>query len=348
MTASYVSDQMYSLSDQAKARSLIFMGELGLDPGLDHMSAASKIREIRMKGGELLAFRSYTGGLVAPESNTNPWRYKFTWNPKNVIRAGQGTAQYLSNGHFKYIPYARLFKRYKMVEIAGVGEFEMYPNRDSLLYREKYDLMDIPTMIRGTLRYPGFCRAWGGLVQLGLTDASYPILNSDSITYREFLDAYLDGEDDETMEVKVARAIGVEPDDEMIAKIKWTGLFADELIGLKLASPAHILEKCLLEKWQLEDGDKDLIIMQHEFDYSLDSREYRAYSTLYLEGENSVDTAMSKLVGLPLGVFVKYVMIGRIKQAGVHIPIYPVFYEPILNDLKELGVVFRETEKELS
>ncbi|MFM2268675.1 MAG: hypothetical protein RL757_2116, partial [Bacteroidota bacterium] len=191
ITASYISKQLYALGDEARERALIFMGEMGLDPGIDHMSGKQKIDEIVAKGGRLKSFRSYTGGVVAPESDDNPWHYKFTWNPRNVVLAGQGTAQFLEDSKLRYVPYNRLFKEYQVVNIPDMGEWEVYANRDSLLYRDIYDLGAIPNLFRGTIRHRGFCDAWNALVQIGLTDGSFPILDSEEITYHELLDAYV-------------------------------------------------------------------------------------------------------------------------------------------------------------
>jgi saccharopine dehydrogenase-like NADP-dependent oxidoreductase len=346
ITASYVSQEMYRLGDEARSRELIFMGEMGLDPGIDHMSAMQSIHEIKAKGGKLNAFRSYTGGLIAPESDNNPWHYKFTWNPRNVVLAGQGTAQFLENGKLKYIPYSRLFQRYKRIEIPGLGAYEVYPNRDSLLYREVYGLEGIPNIQRGTIRGEGFCDAWNALVKIGLTDGSYPILDSDSLTYYDLMEAYVRGDEPGTVKQRVARMIGEQEDSEVMEKLDWLGLFSRKKIQVANATPAYILERLLLDKWQLQPEDKDMILMQHQFEYELEGKEHKLTSTLILKGTDSQDTAMAKLVGLPLGIFVKLVMIGKIKSSGVQIPVTPEIYTPVLEELKDFGVIFEETSTE--
>jgi saccharopine dehydrogenase (NADP+, L-glutamate forming) len=346
ITASYVSQEMYRLGDEARSRELIFMGEMGLDPGIDHMSAMQSIHEIKAKGGKLNTFRSYTGGLIAPESDNNPWHYKFTWNPRNVVLAGQGTAQFLENGKLKYIPYSRLFQRYKRIEIPGLGAYEVYPNRDSLLYREVYGLEGIPNIQRGTIRGEGFCDAWNALVKIGLTDGSYPILDSDSLTYYDLMEAYVRGDEPGTVKQRVARMIGEQEDSEVMKKLDWLGLFSRKKIQVANATPAYILERLLLDKWQLQPEDKDMILMQHQFEYELEGKEHKLTSTLSLKGTNSQDTAMAKLVGLPLGIFVKLVMIGKIKSSGVQIPVTPEIYTPVLEELKDFGVIFEETSTE--
>jgi saccharopine dehydrogenase (NADP+, L-glutamate forming) len=347
ITASYVSPEMQKLSEEAHEKNLIFMGEIGLDPGLDHMSAMKVIHEIRAKGGYIDAFRSYTGGLVAPESDDNPWHYKFTWNPRNVILAGQGTSQYIERGKLKYIPYHRLFSHYDMVDIKGMGEYEMYANRDSLMYRKAYELEDIPTLLRGTLRHKGFCDAWNAFVKIGLTDDSYPIVHSGQITYRQLLGAYVSENGDLSLEEKIANIIGEEVDSEVMRKMKWTGIFNNEKIGLKNATPAQILEHLLLQKWKLEPDDKDMIIMQHEFNYEMSGEKRQRTSTMVLKGENSVNTAMSRLVGLPLGIFLKLVMKGKIATHGVNIPVMKEVYDPVLQELEEMGIRFEEEDVHL-
>lgn len=348
ITASYVSQELYRLGDEARDRELIFMGEMGLDPGIDHMSAMRHINSIKEKGGKITAFRSYTGGLIAPESDDNPWHYKFTWNPRNVVLAGQGTAQYLENGKYKYIPYNRLFKDYRKIEIPGMGEYEAYANRDSLLYRDVYGLADIPNILRGTIRHSGFCEAWHALVKIGLTDGSYPILESRDISYHEFMEGYLNPVNASgSVKDRIAALLNVPSDGEVMKKLDWLGLFRKKKIGLDNATPALILEQLLLDKWKLKSRDRDMIIMQHEFEYELEGRQQELTSTLVMKGKDAQDTAMAKLVGLPLGIFVKLVMEGRIKSKGVNIPVIPEVYEPVLEELESYGVVFEDHERAL-
>ncbi len=346
ITASYVSQEMYRLGDEARDRELIFMGEMGLDPGIDHMSAMQKIDEIKEKGGQLTAFRSYTGGVVAPESDDNPWHYKFTWNPRNVVLAGQGTAQYLEEGKLKFVPYNRLFKEYWMTDIDGMGDYEVYVNRDSLLYREVYGLEGIPNIIRGTIRHKGFCDAWNALVQIGLTDGSYPILDSGSITYHEWMEAYVE-EGSGSVKERIANLLNEDVNSTVMKKLEWLGLFRKKKIRLSNATPALILEKLLLEKLKLKEKDKDMIIMKHEFEYELAGKKKLLTSTLVLKGEDQHDTAMSRLVGLPLGIFVVMVMEGKIQSTGVNIPVMKEVYEPVLKELEQFGVVFKEEETDL-
>ncbi len=346
VTASYVSKQVFRLSDEVRQRALVFMNELGLDPGIDHMSAMQRIHQIKAKGGKITAFYSYTGGLVAPESDNNPWHYKFSWNPRNVVLAGQGTAQFLEDGKLKYIPYRRLFRQYRLVDIPKMGQWEVYANRDSLLYRDAYGLQDIKTLFRGTIRHRGFCDAWNALVRIGLTDATFPIVHSNELTYHDLMEAFL-GISQHTGSVKdrVAKMIEVEPDSDIMQKLEWLGLFSKRRIKLVNATPSLILENLLLEKWALQPDERDMVIMQHVFEYEIQRKRRKLTSTLVMEGENSMETAMSKLVGLPLGIFVKLLMMGKISTTGVNIPTMPEVYEPVMAELAEYGVKFVEQEE---
>ena len=348
VTASYISKQMHALGDEARDRALIFMGEMGLDPGVDHMSSKQKIDKIQAAGGRIKSFKSYTGGLVAPESDDNPWHYKFSWNPRNVVLAGHGTAQYLEDGKLKYIPYNRLFNQYNIVNIPGMGDWEAYANRDALLYRDIYDLHNIPNLFRGTLRAKGFCSAWDALVKIGLTDGSFPILDSEEITYHELMEAYLSpGIQGASVKDKIAHLIGEQPNSPVMEKLNWLGLFSKKKIRMKSATPALILEHLLLEKWKLKDHEQDMVIMQHEIEYEVNRQNKRLTSTLVMKGENGNRTAMAKLVGLPIGIFVKLVMQGKIKSVGVNIPVMKEVYDPVLTELEENGVIFKEKEENI-
>lgn len=344
VTPSYVSDEMKGLDERARDGGVLLMNEVGLDPGLDHMSAMRTIDMIREKGGVLSSFRSLCGGLIAPESDDNPWNYKFTWNPINVIRAGRGTAKFLENGQRKYVPYQRLFERIESLSIEGYGEFEGYANRDSLKYREIYGLDEIPTLFRGTLRREGFCRSWNVFVQLGMTEDGFVIEDSQEMTYRQFLDALLPEGGSESVEEKFCRVMGVEKDSPEMKKFEWLGLFEEKGIRIENGTPAQILQELLEEKWRLYPADKDMIVMRHEFDYGLDGREFRIQSSLVVIGGEQPYTAMSDTVGLPLGIVVKLMLDGTIREKGVHIPISKSVYAPVLDELEQYGIRFEEKE----
>lgn len=341
VTASYVSQELYRLGDEARNRELIFMGEMGLDPGIDHMSAMQRLDRIREEGGRITAFRSFTGGLIAPESDDNPWHYKFTWNPRNVVLAGQGTAQYLKNGKLKFIPYQRLFSKPWRIKVQGLGEMEAYANRDSLLYRQQYGLDEIPTILRGTLRYPGYCAAWNALIQIGLTDAGFPILNSEDLTYQQLMEAFVP-RGSGSLKDRIAQLLEVESGEAVMQKLEWLGLFRKRKIELRDATPALILEQLLLEKWQLRPDDRDMIVMQHEIEFEREGKKFLDTSNLIMKGIDAEDTAMARTVGLPMGIFVRLISQGLIKAKGVHIPTMREVYEPVLEELKEYGMNFTE------
>jgi len=347
VTASYVSPQMKELEIQVKSNGLIFMNEIGVDPGIDHMSAMKIIDEIHAKGGKMLAFRSNTGGLVAPKYDNNPWNYKFTWNPRNVVLAGQGTAQFIENGQYKYLPYNRLFAQVERANVLNYGEFEVYPNRDSLKYRSIYGLENIPTMIRGTMRRPGYCKSWNVFVQLGLTDDTFVVENSENLTYRQFVSAFVTGNDSIPVEQRLASMLKLEPDSDILYRLRWLGLFEDKKIGLPNATPAQILQKLLESKWTLDTEDKDIIVMQHIFDFELNGRKKRITSSLVVEGIDQAHTAMAITVGTPVAIATKLILTGVITQTGVLVPITKDIYEPVLHELEDYGVKFIEKEEDI-
>ncbi len=347
VTASYVSHEIKSLDEEAKAKGLLLLNEIGVDPGIDHMSAMKVIDEIKAKGGELVSFKSSTGGLIAPEYDNNPWNYKFTWNPRNVVVAGQSVAQYIDHGKYKYVPYQQLFKRIEKVSVLDAGEFEMYPNRDSLSYRETYGLEDIPTLLRGTLRRPGFSEAWNIFVQLGATDDTFQVENTEKLTYREFINMFLPYDEQDTVEQKLCNYLLIDMDSEIMSRLKWLGIFEENKIGIPNATPAQILQKLLEEKWALGPEDKDMIAMQHQFDYKLNGKTKRVTSSLVVIGKNQVHTAMSITVGIPVAIATKLFLTGVINQKGVIVPTMKDVYEPVLKELEEYGILFVEEESEL-
>jgi len=344
VTASYVSNEIRALDKEAKEKGVLLLNEIGVDPGIDHMSAMQIIDDIRDKGGKIINFESSTGGLVAPESDNNPWNYKFTWNPRNVILAGQGVSQFLHNGKYKYIPYSKLFSRTEDVEILDLGHFEIYPNRDSLKYREIYGLEDIQTMFRGTIRRKGYSEAWNVFVQLGLTDDTFIIEDSASITYREFIDRFLPNNSRLSTESILAKVFKIDVESEIMEKIIWTGIFDDRVIGLEKATPAQVLQHLLEEKWILDQEDKDMIVMHHLFDYEMDGKKRSLTSTMVVKGNDQVHTAMSITVGIPVAIATKLILTNKIQLKGVQIPIVKEVYEPILEELDNYGIKFIEKE----
>jgi saccharopine dehydrogenase-like NADP-dependent oxidoreductase len=346
VTASYISPAMQELDAQAQEKGLVFMNEIGLDPGIDHMSAMKVIDLIREKGGKMILFESFCGGLVAPQSDTNLWNYKFTWNPRNVVLAGQGgVSKFIQEGKYKYIPYNKLFRRTEFLEVEGFGRFEGYANRDSLKYRSIYGLDDVLTMYRGTLRRIGYSKAWDMLVQLGMTDDSYAMEDSENMTYREFTNAFLAYHPTDSVELKLKHYLKIDQDDVIWDKFVELDLFnADKKVGLKNATPAQVLEKILSDQWTLKSDDKDMIVMYHKFGYELDGVQKQIDSKMVCLGEDQMYTAMSKTVGLPVAIAALKILNGAIKTAGVQIPIRKEVYQPILKELETYGVQFIEKE----
>jgi saccharopine dehydrogenase (NADP+, L-glutamate forming) len=345
LTASYVSEKMKAFDNDARMKSLLFLNECGLDPGIDHMSAMQVMDRIRSSGGKITSFESFTGGLIAPETDVdNPWRYKFTWNARNVVMAGQSTAKFLSDGEYKYIPYQQLFSRITPVTVPGYGEYEGYANRDSLKYLETYGLQDVTTMLRGTLRNKGFCGAWNVFVQLGCCDDTYEMEQVSSMTHKGFMNSFVEIGTGESLQSAIARSCGVDLDGTEIQRVAWSGLFSDETVGLMKGTPAQILEHILNKKWKLQTNDKDLVVMWHRFGYELNGVSKKIEASLVTQGVDSINTAMARTVGLPLGIAAKLLVQGKIKERGVVIPVSKEIYEPVLGELRSLGIELSERE----
>lgn len=345
ITASYVAPAIRAMHEAVLAKGLVFMNEIGLDPGIDHLSAIEKIHQIQAEGGKITAFRSYCGGLVAPESDNNPWHYKFSWAPRNVILAGQGTAQYRLDGANKYIPYQQLFAHSERLYIPELGAFDAYANRDSLGYDEPYNLQDTPTILRATLRHASYCKAWDAFVKLGLTDDTHCLPDSANLTYSQLLLAFLPEKvlPNGNLRERTAAFLGLAPDDMVLDQLAWLELFnSNEKINLPNATAAQALQQLLERKWVMSTEDKDWVVMHHIFDYTKTGQNYRLTSTLSVIGESQEHTAMAKLVGLPLAIFVKLLMAGQVTERGVLIPLTPALYHPILKELETYGVVFTD------
>ena len=344
VTASYVSAEMKALDEDVKANGLIFMNEIGLDPGVDHMSAMKVIDRIRENDAKMLLFESFTGGLVAPESDTNLWNYKFTWNPRNVVLAGQGgAAKFIQEGTYKYIPYHKLFRRTEILNVPDAGKFEAYANRDSLKYIKTYGLENILTMYRGTIRRVGFSRAWNMFIQLGMTDDSYTLKGSEQMSYREFTNSFLAYNPHDSVELKLRSYLKIDQDDVMWEKLLELDIFNQtKKIGLKNATPAQGLQKILKDSWALEKDDKDMIVMQHKFGYEYQNEKRQIESSMTVIGEDQTYTAMAKTVGLPVAIATLLILNKKITTPGVQIPITKEVYDPILKELESHGIVFNE------
>lgn len=348
VTASYVSDEINKLDEEVKKNGLIFMNEIGLDPGIDHLSAMKIINEIIESGAEMIGFESFTGGLVAPEyEKDNPWKYKFTWNPRNVVLAGQGpAAKFIQEGKYKYIPYHKIFRRTEYIDIEGYGKFQGYANRDSLRYQDLYGLKNVKTFFRGTLRRTGFCRAWDMFVQLGMTDDTYIMENSENMTHRDFINSFLPYDISDSVELKVQHNLYIDQDSDLMEKLEWLDLFKNIKIGLKNATPAQILQHILERKWTLDPEDKDMVVMWHKFDYILEAKHRQIQSAMVVIGDNQTYTAMAKTVGLPVAIAVKLILNGVIKTPGVQIPLTQEIYDPVLDELETYDITFKEKRLE--
>ncbi|EAQ99888.1 saccharopine dehydrogenase family protein [Maribacter sp. HTCC2170] len=346
VTASYVSEEIRALDNKVKDQGLVFMNEIGLDPGIDHMSAMQIIDHIRAQGGKMLLFESFTGGLVAPESDDNLWNYKFTWNPRNVVLAGQGgAAKFIQEGSYKFIPYHKLFRRTEFFEIEGYGKFEGYANRDSLNYREAYGLHDALTLYRGTMRRVGFSKAWNMFVQLGMTDDSYTIENSKGMSYREFTNIFLPYSPTDSVELKLRHYLKIDQDDSKWEMLADLNIFdGTKTIKKENATPAQVLQQILEDCWTLDEDDKDMIVMYHKFGYELDGKKLQIDANMVVIGENHTHTAMAKTVGLPVAIATLLILNKQITTPGVQIPITKEIYDPILAELKNYGIAFKEYE----
>lgn len=342
VTASYITEAMKALNKKALDANVILLNEIGLDPGIDHLSAMQMIQDIQKSGAEIVSFKSYCGGLIAPEFDTNPWHYKFTWNPRNVVLAGQATVKYLEKGKVKFIPQSQLFLQTEKIKIDENLFLESYANRDSLNYILPYGIQNAKTVLRGTLRKIGFCKSWNNIVKLGLTDDSYKINTSENLTYRELLVSLISNANDKNVENKLCSFLKINKSSIEFKKIKWLGLFERKKIEFKNASPAQILQNLLQQKWKLQADDLDLIVMKHEIIYQFEGKKFKKESSLIVKGENETYTAMAKTVGLPMAIAAKLILQNKIKSRGVVMPVAKEFYEPILKELKKYNVVFNE------
>ncbi len=346
VTTSYVSEVMKNLDAEAKKAGILILNEVGLDPGIDHMEAMRIIHEVEEKGGEILSFTSYCGGLPAPEANTNPFGYKFSWSPTGVLLAGKNSAQYLKDGQEISIPPKDLFDNYLVINIEGLGEFEGYPNRDSLPYIELYGIKSTKTMFRGTLRNKGWCSTLKKIADLGLLEEEEK--DWTGLTYKDFLKKLMNKPAEEDIKKSLSAHLNIEENSDIIQRYEWLGLLSDEPLPLEKGSPLNILGAIMLEKLQYAEGERDMIMLQHQFiaSYPGDKKE-KITSTLIDFGIPHGDSSMGRTVGLPAAISTKLILEGKIEKTGVHIPVTPEIYNPILQELKELDIVFKEKKEEM-
>ena len=346
VTTSYVSEAMQNLDSEAKNAGILILNEVGLDPGIDHMEAMRIIHEVEEKGGEIQSFTSFCGGLPAPEANTNPFGYKFSWSPIGVLLAGKNSAQYLKDGQQVLIPAEDLFKDYAIIKIEGLVEFEGYPNRNSLPYIQLYGIQSTGTVLRGTLRNKGWCPTMKKMVDLQLLDEEEKEWGD--ITYKDFIRRLMDNPAEEDIKKALGAHLSIEEDSDIIQRLEWLGLLSDEAITVSKGSALDILGARMLEKLQYEEGERDMIILQHQFIASYpDDKKEKITSTLIDFGIPDGDSSMARTVGLPAAIATRLILEGKIEMTGVHIPIIPKIYTPILQELKGMDITFKEKREKL-
>ncbi len=339
VTTSYVSDAMRALDPDARKAGLLFLNEIGLDPGIDHMSAMKIIRSVRDNGGKVTSFMSYCGGLPAPEANDNPLGYKFSWSPRGVVMAGRNQAQYLKDSKEVLVPGEKLFAHRWPLPVPDAGQFEAYPNRNSLPYADIYGLADVRTMFRGTLRNPGWCETLEAIAAMGLLKDE-PIPGIDKLTPAAWLAGHVPGTGD--LRGRVAARLGLPANNAVLTRFAWLGMFDQAPLGLKQGSDLDVLAKLMLDRMAYKPGERDMVVLHHEFEAEYPSKKERIFSTLVDYGIPNGDSAMARTVSLPAAVAVRMALAGELKLTGVHIPVLPEIYEPVLKELAGLGVRFSE------
>jgi saccharopine dehydrogenase-like NADP-dependent oxidoreductase len=342
LTASYTDPEVKKLQKDIQKAGLLFMYEMGLDPGIDHMSAMKVIHSIEKKGGLIYSFKSYCGGLISPESNDNPWQYKITWNARNIVLAGQSGATYKDKGKVKELNHEQLFDQSKTIVIPGLGKLAYYPNRDSLAYMSSYNLDNIPTFMRATLRYPDFCEGWSAVIRLGLTDDSRKI-QTDNLSFFKWATQHVKTDKQLSNEENVALFLGVSSKSKVIRQLKYLGLLNGEVINQGEQTNATVLQQAMESRLGMSPNDKDMIVMLHEIEFERRNIATRMHSYMIVQGEDNLRTAMAKTVGLPLGITAKLLLQDKIALTGLHIPVMPEVYNPVLKELEEHDIRFEES-----
>lgn len=341
LTASYIDEDVKALAADIEKAGLLFMYEMGLDPGIDHMSAMKLIHSIEKKGGQIFSFKSYCGGLISPDSNDNPWQYKVSWNARNIVMAGASGAVYKEKGKVKELTHEQLFDHTKTIQVPGLGKLAFYPNRDSLGYMTAYKLEELATFMRATLRYPDFCEGWNALIKLGLTDDSRKI-TTDTLTYANWATQLVTAGEG-TPEENMAQFLGVSNKSKVIRQLKFLGLLQPEVINLGEQTNAGILQFLVENKLKMEATDKDMIVMMHELEFERRNMATRMHSYMIVQGEDNIHTAMAKTVGLPLGIMAKMILQDKVTLTGLQIPVMPEVYNPVLKELEEYDIRFEES-----
>lgn len=340
-TTSYVSEEMKSLHEEAAGKNLLFLNEIGVDPGIDHMSAMKIIDEVYREGGKVLHFYSYCGGLPAPEDNDNPFGYKFSWSPRGVVLASRNSAKFLENGKTVEIEGKDLFLNYRIEEISGLGKFEVYPNRNSLPYKDLYNLKDALTVMRGTYRNLGWCDTLKKMVDLGLINEEKQ-KGLKGITYRKMMADLVGAKDDSNLEKKVAEKLNLNTNSEIMKRFEWLGLFSDKKVP-DFDNRLDILSELLQEKLVFKNKQKDMIILQHKFTVeNADHSKDLITSTLIDFGEALKESSMARTVSLPLAIGIRFMAEGKLNLTGVQIPVSKQIYELVLKELESLGIKMEE------
>lgn len=345
VSASYEDPKVADLNKDAVRKGIIILNEMGLDPGIDHMSAMNLINEIKNKGGKISSFISYGSALPAPEVKTNPLGYCMTWNPRNVALAGSAGAHYLEEGQQKVLAHQQVFQRTWQVDIDGVGTLEAYPNRDSLVYQNIFNLEEVETMIRATLRNTGWCETWLQIVKLGFPNETMRINNLAEKTYEEFTEMFLPiNSNGNSVLKRTANFLGLNPTGKIIDNLKYLGLFSKDKIGGNPKCANDVLTKILIDKLPLPKGARDMVILSHEIIYEHPEKntKEKVTSTYVDYGEDEIFTAISKTVGLPAAMAAKLILTGELPLTGTHIPTHPVIYTKVLEELKTVGINFKE------
>ena len=345
VTTSYVSEAMQKMDKAAQNVGVLILNEIGVDPGIDHMSAMQVIHRVQKNGGQVVSFKSRTGGLPAPEANTNPLGYKFSWSPRGVLLASKNAARWREDGQEICIPGQELFDHYWRIPIEGLGELEDYPNRDSLPYLEIYGIPNAKTIYRGTLRYPGWCETLRKLVEAGWLSEETTDLTG--LTFGQ-LTAKLLGIPSADVRQEAMDRLALAKDSYAVKNLDWLGLFSDEPLPLTKGSPLDALVTHMLAKMQYAEGERDMLVMQHEFIAKYAGRGEKITSTMIDYGIPHGDTSMSRTVGLPAAIAARMILQGQVDLIGVHRPVMPEVYKPVMTELKELGIGFTEKVEPLA
>jgi saccharopine dehydrogenase (NADP+, L-glutamate forming) len=345
VTASYENPRVRTLHKDAIRKGIIILNEMGLDPGIDHMYAMSIIDKIHEEEGIITSFLSYGSGLPAPDSINNPLKYAITWNARNVAMAGESGAQYIEDGKIKVLNHSQVFNRTWQVEVDGVGILEAYPNRDSLTYIDVFNLKYLHTMIRGTLRFPGWCETWSQIVKLGIPNEIMRIPNLNQFTYAEFTEMFLPiNSNGYKLDTRVANYLGINPTGKIMENLRYLGLFSDKKIKNSPQTAAEVLTDILKDKLKLSENGRDMVILIHDFEvqYPKTGKKERRVSTLVEYGDPNGFTAIAKTVGLPAAIAAKLILNNQIPLKGCYIPIHPVIYSKVIDELKQDGIDFKE------